>query len=109
MQFQYPKCKAILDSGDVTEGMVVAWPECGASIECHPYVRKAKLRKIKNNEGTTEPEEGLPDSIHDKIASVAGCCAGEASSRHKQKRMVDASHPVVSNQYRIFRVVGDRW
>ena len=72
MQFQCSKCKTILASDDVTEGMVVTCPECGASIECHQYVRKAKLRKIENHGDVTESEEGLSGSIHAKVASAIG-------------------------------------
>ena len=72
MQFQCPKCKAILSSDDVTEGMVVACPECGEPIECHQYVRKAKLHKIESSDGTDEPGEGLPGSIHAKVAAAIG-------------------------------------
>lgn len=71
MQFQCPKCKAVLASDDVTEGMVVACPECGAQIECHSYVRKAKLRKAETI-GAAEAEEGLSSSIHAKVASAIG-------------------------------------
>ena len=40
MQFQCPHCKAILASDAVTDGMMVTCPECGATIECHPYVQR---------------------------------------------------------------------
>ena len=72
MLFQCPKCKAILDSDDVAEGMVVACPECGASIECHRYVHKAKLSKVESVDGSVESEDGLPSSIHAKVASAIG-------------------------------------
>lgn len=72
MQFECPKCKAILASDDVTEGMVVACPECGSSIECHRYVRKAKLYKVKGGDGTDGSGEGLPGSVHAKVASAIG-------------------------------------
>ena len=72
MQFQCPKCKAILASDGVMEGMVIACPECGASIECHAHVRKAKLHKIENSVDTVESEEDLPGSIHTKVASAIG-------------------------------------
>ena len=72
MQFQCKKCKAILASDDVTEGMVVACPECGESIECHQYIRKTKLRKIEISGGTDESGGGLPGSIHAKVASAIG-------------------------------------
>lgn len=72
MQFQCSKCRAILASDDVTEGMVVACPECGASIECHQHVRKVNLREFENSHGTAESEEGLPGSIHAKVASAIG-------------------------------------
>lgn len=72
MQFQCPKCKAVLASDNVTEGMEVACPECGASLECHQYVGKAKLRKAASSGGAAESEEGLSDSIHAKVASAIG-------------------------------------
>lgn len=72
MQFQCPKCKAVLSSDDVSEGMVVACPECGESIECHPYVRKVKLRKAERGGGSVESTEGLPGAIHAKVASAIG-------------------------------------
>lgn len=59
----------MLASDDVAEGMVVSCPECGASIECHQYARKVKLRKIR---GRGEPEEDLPGSIRSKMASAIG-------------------------------------
>ena len=72
MKFQCPKCKAILASDEVKEGMVIACPECGASIECHEHVCKVNLRKIENGDGTIEFEAGLPGSIHTKVASAIG-------------------------------------
>lgn len=72
MQFECPKCKAILASDDVTEGMVVSCPECGASVECHRYVRKAKLYKVKGGDGADGSWEGLPGSVHAKVASAMG-------------------------------------
>lgn len=72
MQFQCPKCKAILASDDVTEGMVVSCPECGASVECHRYVRKAKLCKAQDGEGADGSGDGLPGSVHAKVASAIG-------------------------------------
>ncbi len=71
MQFQCSKCKAILDSEEVTEGMVVTCPECGASIECHPYVENVKVHKEECSP-KTEAESGLPGSIHTKVASAIG-------------------------------------
>ena len=72
MQFQCPKCKAILASDDVTEGMIVTCPECGASIECRPHVAKVKLRKIEDEGGSGETETGLPGAVHAKIATAIG-------------------------------------
>lgn len=72
MQFQCPKCKAILASDDVTEGMIVTCPECGAAIECRPHVAKVKLRKIEAGGGAGETETGLPGAVHAKIATVIG-------------------------------------
>ena len=72
MQFQCHKCKAILDSNEVSEGMVVACPECGAYIECHAQVRKAKLHKIENGVDAVGYGEGLSGSIHAKVASAIG-------------------------------------
>lgn len=73
MQFQCPTCGAILASEDVEEGMLVTCPECGASIECHPFVNRAKVRKLEDDhDGAAGPDEGLPGSIHAKIASAIG-------------------------------------
>ena len=72
MQFQCPKCKAILDSDDVTEGLEVVCPECGEFIECHQYIRKAKINKIETASDMDESGEGLPSSIHAKVASAIG-------------------------------------
>lgn len=72
MQFQCPECKAILDSNEVSEGMVVVCPECGASIECHEYLRKVRLRKVENSGTATENHEGQPGSIHSKVTSAIG-------------------------------------
>lgn len=72
MQFQCPKCKAILASDDVTEGMIVTCPECGASVECRPHVAKVKLRKIEDRGGSGETETGLPGAVHAKIATAIG-------------------------------------
>ena len=72
MQFQCPKCKAILASDDVTEGMIVTCPECGVSIECRPHVAKVKLRKIEDRGGSGEAETGLPGAVHAKIATAIG-------------------------------------
>ena len=71
MQFQCPKCKAILASDDVTEGMLVTCPECGASIECRPHDDKVKLLKVED--GASDGDEtGLPGSIHTKVATAIG-------------------------------------
>ena len=72
MQFQCPKCKSILDSNEVSDGMVVACPECGASIECHEYLCKVQLRNVENNGAAKENHEGQPGSIHAKVASAIG-------------------------------------
>lgn len=72
MQFQCPKCKAILASDDVTEGMIVTCPECGAAIECRTHVDKVKLRKIEDGGGSGETKTGLPGAVHAKIASAIG-------------------------------------
>lgn len=72
MQFQCHNCKAVLASDEVTEGMQVDCPECGAAIECHPYVAKVNLRP-ENNAGTSDKaEEGLPGALHSKVASAIG-------------------------------------
>ena len=73
MQFQCPQCKAILASDAVTEGMNVTCPECGATIECHPYVKRPKLQKVAESEGQTAGQnEDLPGSIHTKMTSAIG-------------------------------------
>lgn len=72
MQFQCPKCKAILASDDVTAGMIVTCPECGAAIECRPHVAKVKLRKIEDGGGAGETETGIPGAVHAKIATAIG-------------------------------------
>jgi len=72
MQFQCPKCKAILASDDVAEGMSVMCPECGSAIECRPHVGKVKLRKIEDCDDEAELALSLPGSIHDKVASAIG-------------------------------------
>lgn len=72
MEFQCLKCKAILASDNVTEGMVVACPECGASIECHPYVKKVKLSMATDVDQPAQSGEDLPGAIHSKVASAIG-------------------------------------
>ena len=72
MQFQCPKCKAVLASDGVSEGMAVVCPECGASIECHAYVRKVTLRKMLDADQPDRSGEGLPEAIHSKVASAIG-------------------------------------
>ena len=74
MQFQCPKCKAVLASDGVTEGMMVTCPECGASIECHAYLRKVRLRKVENSGTATENHEGQSGSIHSKVTSESNIC-----------------------------------
>ena len=39
----------MLVSDEVSEGMQVVCPECGAEIECHPYVAKVNLSECKNS------------------------------------------------------------
>ena len=72
MQFQCHKCKAVLASDEVTDGMVVECPECGTSIECHPYVKKVKLSMAMDVDQPTQAEEDLPGAIHSKVASAIG-------------------------------------
>ena len=72
MEFQCLKCKAILSSDGVTEGMVVTCPECGASIECHPYVKRVKLSISTDVDRTAQSGEDLPGVIHSKVASAIG-------------------------------------
>ena len=72
MQFQCPKCKAVLASDEVAEGMKVQCPECGTEIECHKHIERPKLRKVAVDDVATEDSEGLPDSIHTKMASAIG-------------------------------------
>lgn len=97
MQFKCSKCKAILESNDVADGMVVTCPECGESIQCRQYVRKANLRKVENGFCADESEEGLPSSIHGKVASAIGIeklkgfkvseLFAEVFSRHSRKEV----------------------
>jgi hypothetical protein len=42
IQFQCPKCKAVLVSDEVTAGMAVSCPECSAEFEVHPMVVSGK-------------------------------------------------------------------
>lgn len=72
MQFQCPQCKAILASDAVTDGMRVVCPECGAQIECHPYVKKPKIRAVSEADGGTAAGEDLTGSLHTKMASAIG-------------------------------------
>ena len=72
MQFQCPKCKAILASDEVTEGMAVTCPECGAAIECHSFARKVKLSITSVANQTAQPGEDLPGATHSKVASAIG-------------------------------------
>lgn len=72
MQFQCSQCKAILSSDEVSEGMTVECPECGASIVCHPHVARAKVQKAAEGDGKADQETGLPGAIHDKVASTIG-------------------------------------
>ena len=59
MQFQCPKCKAILGSDEVTEGMEVVCPECGASIKCHQYAKKVILRKVATTDESDKSGENV--------------------------------------------------
>lgn len=72
MQFQCPRCKAILASASVFEGMVVTCPECGMSIECHPYAPKVALRMMTGADQPGKSGDGLPGTFHSKVASAIG-------------------------------------
>lgn len=72
MQFQCPKCKAILGSDEVTEGMEVVCPECGASIKCHQYAKKVVLRKVATTDESDKSGENVSGAIHSKVASAIG-------------------------------------
>lgn len=72
MRFQCPECRAILESDEVSEGMVVSCPECGATIECHEYSRRVLLHKAGDDGATADGSDGLPGSIHAKVASAIG-------------------------------------
>ena len=72
MQFQCSKCKTVLASDEVMVGMLVECPECGAMVECQPYVKQARLRKVDNAGPDDKEEEGLPGAIHSKVASAIG-------------------------------------
>lgn len=72
MRFQCPECRAILESDEVSEGMVVSCPECGATIECHEYSRRVMLRKAGDDGAAVNGSDGLSGSIHAKVASAIG-------------------------------------
>ena len=72
MQFQCSECKTVLASDEVTEGMQVECPECGATVECRPYVEKVRLRMVSNAEPDDKEGAGLTGAIHMKIASAVG-------------------------------------
>ena len=72
MQFECPKCKVLLVSDEVTEGMLVACPECGETFECHPQVTRVKVSKVRTSGGKSKPTGGDSKSMHDKVASAIG-------------------------------------
>lgn len=72
MQFQCSKCKSVLVSEEVTEGMAVSCPVCGETFECHAHANKPKLRMAEGRDDGADLETGLPGSIHAKVASAIG-------------------------------------
>ena len=75
MQFQCPKCKSILASEAVSEGVRVQCPECGEAFDASPFVRKAKtLRAVrrKTDDAKEKASGELPEILHDKLASSIG-------------------------------------
>lgn len=72
MQFQCPKCKSILTSDAVTDGMKVTCPACGAQIECYNCEKKSAHHAVFTSDGNVNKDESLPKSIYSKIASAFG-------------------------------------
>ena len=69
MKFKCDQCKSILNSDAVVDGMKMPCPVCGVEIVCHPYEEQPKLSRVAANNGM---DGGMPEVIHEKMASAIG-------------------------------------